>query len=210
MNLNMNGLVTFAITTLFLTSAANAEELPSVEDVLGRFVAAVGGVAALEAIDERHYRGVIVQDLDWDDPQHMETPFIASADAGGTVRYAETAAWSDLPAADAVDLQAKLRWVFHPRFALVVEDFFPDLRVDRREQRAGRNVVVLVPEGLRPEFFSLYFDEETGLLNHIGYHNDLGDWREMHGVTHPHRWAFGRKGGHTTYTWREVIGSKAP
>lgn len=198
-------ITTLLVSTLMLAGRADAHELPTVADVLGRFTDAVGGTAAIEAIEQRHYRGTITQDLNWDDPQHRETPFIAFANADGTVRYAETADWSDLPNADSTDLQRKLRWVFHPRFALVVEDFFPGLRVDRREVRAGRNVIVLVPGELKPEYYSLYFDEETGLLNHVGYHNDLGDWRAMDGVRHPHRWAFGRKGGHTTYRWREVI-----
>ncbi|MGD9020770.1 MAG: hypothetical protein PVF46_03170 [Lysobacterales bacterium] len=201
----MNRIAALIIISFACTGDIVAGDLPTVGEVLDRFVAAVGGTAALEAIDERRYRGTILQDLSWDEPQHRETPFIAVADAAGTVRYAETGDWSELPQIDAVDLQAKLRWVFHPRFALVVEDFFPGLRVDRREMRAGRKVVVLVPEGLKPEYYSLYFDEETGLLNHVGYHNDLGDWRAMDGIRHPHRWVFGRKGGHTTYTWREVI-----
>lgn len=200
-------IATLFTTVLLLNSNVIAEELPSVEDVLGRFIEAVGGVDALQAIDERHYRGTIIQDLSWDDPQHTETPFMAMADAAGKVRYDEGNDWSELPDDDSVELQNKLRWIFHPRFALVVEDFFPGLSVDRREVRDGRNVVVLVPRDLKPEHYSLYFDEETGLLNHVGFHNEVGDWRKWDGVLHPHRWMFGRKGGHTTYVWQEVLTS---
>ena len=198
-------ITTIFCTGLLLAGPAISGELPGVENVLGRFIEAVGGAEALNAIDERHYRGTIIQDLSRDDPQRTETPFIAAADVAGNVRYAETRDWSKLPVGDADELPSKLRWILHPRFALVVEDFFPGLSVERREVRDGRNVVVLVPRDLKPEYYSLYFDEETGLLNHVGYHNELEDWRELGGVLHPHRWVFGRKGGHTTYVWQEVI-----
>lgn len=199
------------ITFLFLRSTTlSAGELPTVEAVLDRFVQAVGGAEALVAISKRHYRGIITQDLSWADPQHMETPFLASGDAEGNVRYAEVSDWADLPSEDATDLRSKLRWIFHPHFAMVVEDFFPGLRVDRREVREDRDVIVLVPEDLKPEYFSLYFDEDSGLLSHIGYHNWLEDWREVEGVRYPHRWVFGRKGGHTTYVWEEIMTGQPP
>lgn len=175
---------TLFVSILLLNGTVIAEELPSLEEVLGYFIVAVGGADALQGIDERHYRGTIVQDLDRDKPQHRETPFMAVADATGKVRYAEGNDWPELPDEDAVELQAKLRWILHPRFALVVGDFFPGLSVERREVRNGRDVLVLVPKGLKPEYYSLYFDEETGLLNHVGYHNELGDWRELNGVLH--------------------------
>jgi hypothetical protein len=60
------------------------------------------------------------------------------------------------------------------------------------------------------KFVEAVGDEETGLLNHVGYHNDLGDWRAVNGVKHPHRWAFGHKGGHTTYISEKIVVSKAP
>ncbi len=197
------------VTVLTAAAAATAGELPTVTAVLDRFVSAAGGTEALRSLEERHYRGTIIQDLSWKDPTREEKPFLAAADADGLVRYAEVADWSDLPAEDA-DLRSKLRWILHPRFALVVEEFFPELRVDRREVREGRDVVVLVPKDLKPEYYSLYFDEESGLLTHIGYHNWLQDWREVDGVLYPHKWVCGRKGGHTTYVWEEVANGPPP
>lgn len=185
-------------------------DLPTVRDVLDRFVTAVGGRTALERLHVRHYRGTIAQDLSWQDPQHRETAFLAEADASGRVRYAETGGWADLPDTNASDLRGKLRWLLHPRYALVVERFFPHLAVHGREVRAGRPVVVLAPRDLDFAYYALYFDEETGLLGHVGYHNDLEDWREEDGVLVPHRWVFGRKGGHTTYVFEEIAAGPAP
>jgi hypothetical protein len=183
---------------------ALAADLPDTEAVLARFVEVVGGRAALERLDARRYRGTIVQDLTWKEPRHQETPFVAEADVDGRVLYAESADWTELPELDDGEPRRKLRWLMHPRFALVVEDFFPDLRVTGREVREGRAVVVLAPRDLPFEHYALYFDEESGVLRHVGYHNDVEDWRAVDGVLFPHRWVFGRKGGHTSYVFEEV------
>lgn len=190
--------------------AARGQELPTVDEVLDRFVDAVGGRAALEQAPVRHYRGIIVQDLGWTEPQHQGTPFLAEADAEGRVRYAESAHWPDLPEEDGGDPRRKLRWIMHPRFALVVEEFFPGLRVTGRAVRDHRPMIVLVPAGLPPEHYALYFDERTGLLAHLGYHNDLRDWRLVDSVLFPREMVFGRKGGHTTYVFEEVRSGPAP
>lgn len=188
-----------------------AEDPLTADEVLERFVEAVGGRAALEAIDVRHYRGRIVQDLSWKDPQHEEVPFVAEADAEGRLRYTESAEWANLPDLDTGEPRRKLRWLLHPRFALVVEEFFPDLEVRGREFRAGREVVVLASSELPFEHYALYFDLETGLLSHVGYHNDVEAWRLIdNGVLFPRRWVFGRKGGHTTYVFEEVADGAAP
>jgi len=191
-------------------SVGQGAELPTTREVLDRFVAAVGGRAAMEKIESRHFRGTIVQDLSWKDPQHQETPFVAETDAEGLVRYAESSSWQDLPVQDRGEPRNKLRWVMHPRFALEVEQFFPELEVQGREQREDRSVIVLVPRDLPRNHYSLYFDEETGLLAHIGYYNDLEDWQELDGILVPMRWAFSRKGGHTTYVVEEIRTGPAP
>ena len=102
-----------------------ADELPAVQDVLARFVEAVGGAQALEAVSERHYSGTIVQDLSWDDPRYSVKPFLAAADARGVVRYAEVADWSALlehlrPFRRAVALD----WRGHGRSGLPAEEDF--------------------------------------------------------------------------------------
>ena len=193
---------TFLILTCGPTGFA-ADPSPA-DEVLERFVEAVGGRAALEAIDVRHYRGRIVQDLTWKDPQHRELPFVAEADAEGRVYYTESAEWQDLPDLDTGEPSRKLRWLMHARFALVVKEFFPGLEVRGREVRSGREVVVLAPSELPFEHYALYFDVQTGLLNHVGFHNDVQAWRPVDGVLFPHRWIFGRKGGHTTYVFEEI------
>jgi hypothetical protein len=189
---------------------ATASDLPTVREVLDRFVEAAGGREAFERHDARECRGTIVQDLTWKDPRHHETPFVAEADAHGRVRYAETADWSLLPDSDIGEPARKLRWLMHPRFPLVIEEYFPGLRVHGRELREGRAVVVLASEQLPFEHYALYFDENSGLLAHVGYHDDVVDWRNVDGTLFPSRWVFGRKGGHTTYRFDEVATSDSP
>jgi hypothetical protein len=203
-------LVLAAITMIAPDPAPGPAPLPGVDAVLERFVEAVGGARALERLTVRHCRGTIVQDLTWKEPTHEETPFVMEADAGGCVRYAESSAWADLPDTNAADLTIKMRWLMHPRYALAVEQFFPGLAVTGKEVRNGRTVVVLAPADRPFEHYALYFDAETGLLNHIGYHNDVTDWREENGVLVPHRVVFGRKGGHTTWVVEECRSGPAP
>jgi hypothetical protein len=188
----------------FTAPTAQAADLPTVEDVLARFVAAVGGKEALQNVDVRRSTGTIVQDLSWTDPTHQETPFVVVADSDRNIRYAESRNWADADATAGADLRAKLRWLFHPRYALIVQDFFPDLAVNEVQERNGRQVVVLSSPDQQFSYFALYFDLETGLLNHIGYHNEILEYRWVDGVRYPHRVVFGRKGGHTTYVFQDV------
>lgn len=203
-------MILLVLLGLGTSSAGPAAELPTTEEVLVRFVVAVGGREAMEEVHVRHYRGVIVQDLSWKEPRHQETPFVAESSSGGQVRYAEATSWLGLPTEDDGTPRDKLRWLIHPRFALVVEQFFPDLEVKGRELREGRSVIVLESGPLPREHYALYFDEESGLLAHIGYHTDLRDWRRVDDVLVPMRWVFGRKGGHTTYLVKEVGCGPAP
>lgn len=199
-----------AVLALLLATPTAADDATTAAEVLAHFIDAVGGRDALETCAVRHYRGTIVQDLGWKEPRHSEWTFLAEADTAGAVRYAEVATWAELPAVDDGEPRRKLRWIFHPHFALVVEKFFPDLEFTGEETRNGRRVRVLAPRGMEIEHYALYFDGETGLLSHVGYHNDLQGWREVDGVLFPHRWVFGRKGGHTTYVFEEVCTGYAP
>lgn len=187
-----------------------AADLPSKSEVIQRFVEAVGGRDALERIEARHFRGTIVEDLTWKDPRRSETPFVAEADSSGRVLYAETSDWTELPTVDSGEPRRDLRWLMHPQFALVLEEFYPELKVSGRERRAGRNVIVLLPRGLPREHYALYFDEVTGLLNHVGYHKDLRDWTQTDGILLPRSLVCGRKGGHTTYLFQTVGLGRTP
>ncbi len=210
----MRCLTILLIPTLMLAAggapAAGPETaLPTVDEVLARFVDAVGGRDAIVAQEGRHYRGVIVEDLSWKDPRRTETPFVADVDAAGRTRWAESADWSALDGAAAPD-RDKILWLLQPQGALRVQEFFPDLSVTGRESLDGRPVLALAPRDLKPAHYTLYFDEESGLLVRIGYYNDLGDWRAVDGVLFPHRWAFSRKGGQTVYVFEEAAGGPAP
>lgn len=208
LNLNMGGHIMKRMllgigVVLGVAGMAKAGDLPTVEEVLDCFVEAVGGREVLLERDQLCFAGTIVQDLSWKDPQHSEVPFKACGSQDGQFFYVESDSWADLPEEDIGEPRAKLRWVMHPAFALVVEDFFPDLEVIEIQQRAGREVVVLAPRDMKFGNYALYFDRETGLLNHLGYHNDLEDWRKVEGVLRPHVFVFGRKGGHTTYHFED-------
>ena len=187
-----------------MAGQAAPQDLPDPEAVIQRFIEAVGGSQALEDRAGLGFEGVIIQDLTWTDPQHTETPFVAWAGLDGRVLYAEKANLEDLPGIDTGEPTGLLRFLMHPRFALMVQEFYPGLTQVTREVRDGRLVLVLGPGGENSWSHALYFDEGTGLLSHVGYHHDLQEWREAQGVLFPHAVVFGRKGGHTTYQFDKI------
>nr|MEE4268702.1 hypothetical protein [Candidatus Krumholzibacteria bacterium] len=193
-----------------LVGLSQAQVLPEKEEILARFVTAVGGVEALNSRSSVDYAGTIVQDLSWKDPTHSETPFRARADATGKVIYAEGVGCADFPEQDSGTLGRKLRWLMLPDFALKIETSFPELQVQGRQLWQGRQKIVLVPENLDPTYYTLFFDEESGLLTHIGFYVELSDWRSVEGVLFPHRFSTSRKGGHTTWMLDEVTATKKP
>ena len=193
---DVKSLLLIPVLILSGTLVASGEELPTTKEVLDKFVAAVGGADALHARTEVMYEGTIVTELNWKDPSHTETPFRARAGKDCSLLVVESASWDDLPLVDTGTPREKLRWLMHP--------YFPDLLVTGQEIRDDRPVVVLSPAGKDKENYAFYFDEETGLLNHIGFHNDLVGWREINGVLFPREFVFGRKGGHTTYRFDVV------
>ena len=54
-------------------------------------------------------------------------------------------------------------------------------------------------------YYALWFDRETGLLNQIGYHWNVKDYRPVDGVLVPHLIEEGRKGGVIRYQAEEII-----
>lgn len=202
--------LTLMIWILAPWAGVKAEEWPSATGVLENFVAAVGGERALAARDSIRFTGIIVEEIEGREPSRTSTPFRAVGRADGSLRYAESETWSDLPAVDTGEPSKKLRWLMHPRFALVLPEFFPGLEVVRREARDGRPFVVMVPAVGKFAHDALYFEESSGLLQHLGYFIDLRDWRPEGGVLFPHEIVFSRKGGHTTYRFDKVQAFPAP
>jgi photosynthetic reaction center cytochrome c subunit len=211
------------------SGGAEAEKLltnlPTVDKVLQKYVAALGGAAAIEKITSRVERGtatvagktgkveVFTRIPDkWAMVLTLaEGASVAVfdgkngwfANAGEPVRNMHL---GDLEAARMdVDLQ----------FALHVQEFFPELRVEYPENVGGREAYVLL--GVRDERpgARFYFDEQSGLLARVLRYSDspLGlnpsqvdyaDYQEVDGVEVPFRVTLVAPGSRLEIQFEEV------
>ncbi len=69
----------------------------------------------------------------------------------------------------------------------------------------GGQRVYAVETDRAEEYYTLYFDIESGLLARIGYHWYIEGYEEVDGVLFPHRVIAGRKGGSVTYAFDEIV-----
>jgi hypothetical protein len=223
-------LAVFAVPTLFLIPAAYpgadaGDALPAVDEVLERYVEAVGGRAAIESLTTRVCIGRMVHDLSWKTPVHEVIPFTAYGAVPGRVLVVEhkpdgtrcegsdgEVTWvQDAKGVTLKDepFQSKVAWLFDPQGVARLTDYFPDLEITSEKVVDGRSVYVVESSELDPTHYALSFDAETGLLVGIGYYWSLQDYRVVDGVKIPHRVAMSRKGGSTTFIF-DLVGHNLP
>jgi|GEM_PF-1232607 len=185
-----------------LTATSEPDELPRAAQVLERYIDALGGREALNALKTRHCTGRLVTDLAWKDPRREVTPFVVEAATPDLVRTLEPA--GDAPRTSKLQMRDKLAWILNPHGPLRTDNYFPDLFVAGTEVRDGRLVYRLESSEQKPTYWALYFDVEDGLLRHIGYYWSIEDYREIDGVLFPLRIVTSRKGGSSTYEFDSV------
>jgi hypothetical protein len=191
------------------------------QEVIDRFVAALGGREAIEKLDSRHCRGRVTDDLrSRANPYFKETDFEAWTSVPHRCRfdlYKEgfvdrrgfdgRKGWIADSAGvrrDEEAIRSKLAFLLDPQGALDIEYYFPELTYVGQRALYGATVNSLEPADLKPEYYTLYFDIESGLLVGIGYHWEVRDYRDVDGVMFPHRIVCGRKGGATTFDILEM------
>ncbi len=205
------------------------DTLPTLEEILERYIEAVGGREAIELATTRVVRGRLIDDRPYRGPVQVFALEAYSAVPNQwlcVVRYAEgthregfdgESGWRQTAEGVARDNglgEAKLAWLLNPQGALRLQDYFPNMVLKGREvldARAvydvlgERSVSAYVVETARDsDHYDLYFDAESGLLIRIGYYWYLKDYREVDGVKLPTRVIMSRKGGSTTYVFDEV------
>jgi photosynthetic reaction center cytochrome c subunit len=197
----------------------NTASLPSADQILAKYLQAVGGAAAASGISARRQTGTMTVG-----PDHFPVEVLAKAPAKRvtTVRF---------PAGDSVTgLNGEEGWLSTPDRAvkdtspsemdaarLEAELFFPgslkqmfhQLSVQSKEKVNGHQAyVVLGIRDNRPPV-QLYFDEESGLLVRLLRYTetpvgrnptqvDYADYREDGGVKTPFRWTVARPSGRFT------------
>lgn len=195
-----------------------AEDLPSVEDILQRYIDVIGGREAIEKLSSRICIGKETTDLTSRQQPIYESHYFEAYAATSGKMYKEV--WTDAEiyrvgfdgetgwVRDKCGVEPKdyvghdrLAWVLNPHNALVIEEYFPNLTVTGTTQARGMTVYVLEsPEFHRP----LFFDKATGLLIGFGHNWEIHDYREVDGVLFPHKILESRKGGSTVIEFSEV------
>jgi hypothetical protein len=202
------------------TPKAEQAELLTVDQVLERYVEAVGGREAIEKLTTRVSRLEAIHDLNWTDPKIQKVPMEAFAKTPYLVLWKErkpegmriegydgTTFWHSEGGETAVreePIPLKFRFIYDPMGPLNIEYYFPSLSVESIEEIQGRKCYKLHPEDLQSAHFALYFDVESGLLTHIGYYWNIEDYREVDGIMIPFTITISRKGGSSTFEFESI------
>ena len=181
--------------------AAADEILPNLEQILERYVEAMGGREAIAKLTTRTITGKQI-----DDRPHMglpeETPLEAWADTTGEW----TMILRDPEGEIRVGAQgnAKLAFLLNPQGPLMISRYFPNPRLTGTWEYDGV-LFYKVENDLTLEYYTLYFEVETGMLTRIGYYWYLDGYRPVDEVMVPGIVYQGRKGGSTNLYFDTVI-----
>lgn len=216
------GLVLAGFTVVVAPTQALAGEpgdpLPSADWIVERYIEALGGREALESVKTKVFSGRFIDDRPYRGPV-VVVPFEATSSSSG--KWVMTHDWADGAESEGFDgedwwdirpgeierepgmKRSKMAFHLDARGPLRIGDYFRDMRVVGVRWMNERRVYA-VETDRDPTYYTLYFDMESGLLSAIGYHNEIGDYRDVGGVLVPFRFVFGRKGGSNTYDLDEV------
>lgn len=193
------------------------DTLPSVEQILERYIEAIGGRSAIARLDTRIMRGRIVTDLPtWSPPVYEDVAVeIRAASGHGYLQAQYTAQRTYWDGYDGVigwgsdGEQVRIRdrvdrgfaWLVDPQGALRMWEHLPHMTLRGRARLEGRWAYVV---DIGDDEDALYFDAETGLLVRLGYNRELSVYRSVDGVLVPFRYATSRRGGSSTYVFGHI------
>ena len=198
--------------------AAAGDNLPSLEQILDRYVEVMGGAEAIGRLESRVIVGRQIDDRPYRGPAEVSEMKVYATDSGdwqmildqpeGEWREGcvEGKNWVRNPGGE-IGLKetanTKLAFLFNPQGPLRLEDYFPNLRLTGTWVYDGVEYYQ-VENDLKFEYYTLYFEVETGMLTRIGYHWWLEGFRPVDGVLVPTKVVRGRKGGSTNLYFDEV------
>jgi photosynthetic reaction center cytochrome c subunit len=195
------------------------KSLPTVDEVLQRYVSALGGASAIQKIASRIETGhtdvagkslpveIFVQSPDkWALVRHLP-------EGQSTTVYDGRSGWFSMPGRNPrelhpADLEA-VRMDADLQFPLHMRQMFPALRVEYPETVAGREASVLFAEREGRPTAKFYFDNQSGLLVRVVRYSesalginpsqvDYMDYRDVGGVQVPFRVNLSEPGSSST------------
>jgi hypothetical protein len=198
--------------------ATTQDTVPTLEEILERYIEAVGGREAIEGLTTRVLSGRLVTDLPTRQPPVYESNgFVISGKVPGKYLYVQQSArgahrdgcdgrvcwrWARGETELDAHYDPRFAWFIGPQNAIRMWDYFPDMRMRGAGTLEGRSVYLVdIDDDVS---HALYFDAETGLLVRLGYNREIDDYRELDGVLVPFSMSISRKGGSSTYIVEEI------
>jgi hypothetical protein len=208
------------------TPAAGAAPAPTVDDIIARYLTAVGGADTMKTVTSRAMKGTLMAmgsetaiDVYTKAPNKRVSISHMSPTADSYTAFDGTGGWlgtTGKPAREmspteafASSLDADFYLVAH------LKELFPQLRRGRPAEAGGAMCETIsgVKPGQPPVV--LYFDQKTGLLDRMVRYAetpmgrmptqiDYADYREVDGVKTPWRWTLARTNGRFTVQLKEV------
>lgn len=205
--------------------AANPAANPTADEIIQKYVTALGGAEAIQKITARSMTGKILA-MGNESPIEVLTKApnkrITISHMGSGESYTAfdgTAGWmgnSGRPARDMSPAESAASSIDAEFYlALRLKDMFPQLRRVRPEKAGDAECQVLMGTGAGKPMTRLYFDANSGLLlRQVRYADtpvgrmptqiDYADYREVNGVKMPFRWTLSRPNGRFTIQIAEV------
>jgi len=190
---------------------------PTLEQILKRYVDALGGEMAIGELTTRVCEGHYIDDRPYAGPKKV-IPF----ETFSKVLDKSLFIYRDQENEEKEGIDGNIRWrqdnnglvrrenqershmdyFLDPQNALRIEQYFPDMELMGKVQLRGHEVYV-VENSRKSPHYTLYFDVKTGLLIQIGYY-ELHEYKEVDGIQFPFRLEYSRKGGSNTYVFNAV------
>jgi hypothetical protein len=198
---------------------------PTADQLLDKYLQAVGGAAAIEKITSRVMKGMITFgdrnvpiDILSKDPD-KRISFTHTPDGDSVTAFDGHEGWLGVPGhpvremrgpdIDGASMDADLRFAAH------LKGMFSEVQVRGTEKVGERDAYLVIGQRDGKTPLRLYFDEQSGLLVRLVRYGetplgrmptqiDYADYRDAGGVKIPFRWTLARPGGRFTIQVSDV------
>jgi hypothetical protein len=192
-------------------------ETPTLEQILERYIEAMGGKEAIEKLKTRVCMGKFIDARPYAGPKQV-IPFEAYSKIYDKSLFilnhpenAEREGWDGntrwrLDNKGLIQKKnqerSQMDYFLDPQNALRILDYFPEMELMGEVTLRGKSVYV-VENSRKSPHYTLYFEVETGLLIQVGYY-ELREYKDVDGIKFPFRLEYSRKGGSNSYVFDEV------
>jgi caffeoyl-CoA O-methyltransferase len=192
-------------------------KLPTLEQILERYVEAVGGQEVIRKLTTRVCKGRYIDDRPYAGPKKI-IPF----ETFSKIPDKSLFIMRDPENREKEGFDGNIRWrqdnnglirrenrerslmdyFLDPQNALRIEEYFPEMEL-RGMMKLRDHEVYVVENSRTSPHYTLYFDVESGILIQIGFY-ELHEYKEVDGIRFPFRLEYSRKGGSNTYVFEDV------